>query len=498
MKHLLITLLIITLMTATITTMTPMTTRARATQGTEIDWVDVARDVLIDGELSVGTQVLSSGAPAAIVVLSPQLDRALLLKIDEKTVQTLAKEAFKFSQNRSAATSQSDAAATTIGKFTRVDGVNSSYVYSFAVGGRTVVVRAHIGLTGEVSESRVWETVPAWRGSLDQYTPDAGIVAQLKTAEPETSVTILFGTWCGDSKHYVPQLLKALHAANNPRLKVKLIGVDNQFSQPLDVVQPRKLINVPTIIVERGGREIGRIIETPATDSMEEDLAAILHDKPLTHLGRVDKGPRLASGVYAYRDAAGKELGKEEWQLYGTPDGGSLIRSVITTGEQTMEVFHQLNAKKNPTFVEVTKHSGNNVTRTRYNISDRQLTATMRGNTSGTVKQTLEIPRQIAVLSPSVAAAGWLCAQTPSGDILTYVVPREFVNATGTLARSSNTMKSDETVKTPAGEYRARHLVSIFGAELSDWWLHAQLGVPVRGKLANGNEYVLTVLEIAK
>ena len=465
-------------------------------QEAELDWHDVVRDVFFDGELLAGTQVLSSSSPNALAILSPKLDQAVVLKIDEKTVHTVGKEAFKFSTDRASATSDARAVMPVIGKFTRVEGVNSSFVYSFTVEGRNLVLRSHAGLTGEVTEAKVWETVPVWRSAMDQHTPDAKAVAQIKAVDKETSITILFGTWCGDSKYYVPRLLRALHEANNSRLKVKLIGIDNQFNQPLDVVQPRRLTNVPTVIVERGGREIGRIVETPATASAEEDLAAILYEKPLTHLGRIDKGPKLGHGVYSYRDAAGKESGKEEWDLYSTPDGGYLIRSVITTADLQTEVLHQLNAKKSPTFVEVTKRSGDNVTRARYNISDHQLSATMRGNTSGTVKQTLEIPKGMAVSSPSIAAEGWVASQVTGAQVSSYFVPREFVNATGTLGKLAAEAKSDETVKTPAGEFRAQHQIRTMGKAVSDWWLHPQLGVPVRGKTADGTEYVLTSLEI--
>lgn len=464
---------------------------------TELDWNDVVRDVFIDGELAVGAQVLNCGTPSALAILSPKLDKAVIIKVDEKTVHAAPKDAFKFSSDHSSATTDAKALTPSMGRFTRVEGVNGSYVYSFTAEGKNLVLRSHAGLTGEVTEAKVWETVPLWRSAMEKHTPDAKAVADIKAVDKETDVTIVFGTWCGDSKYYVPRLLRALHDAGNPKVRVKLVGVDNQFHQPIDVVQPRRLVNVPTVIVERGGREIGRIIETPATASAEEDLAAILHEKPLTHLGRMDKGPKLAHGVYSYRDAAGKEFGKEEWDLYAMTDGGYLIHSVITTGGATTEVFHQLNAKKNPTFVEVTRHSGDNVTRTRYNVSDRQLTATMRGSTSGTVKQTLEIPKQIAVSSPSVAAEGWISAQVTSGQIASYFVPREFVNTTGTLSKSDTVIKGEEAVKTPAGEFRAQRVARVSGNDASDWWLHSRIGVPVRGKTANGTEYVLTSLEIA-
>jgi hypothetical protein len=462
----------------------------------QLSWNDTVRDVLIDGELDRTTQIITCDSPSKLAMISPKLSKAVVLNITDKSVSLMTKEAFSFSSDKASATSDESKGLQSVGKFIRVDGPNSSYVYSFSAEGKMIVIRSHPGLTGELNEDKVWEAVPVWRAKMDAYTPDAAAVAAIKAIDKDTNVTLIFGTWCGDSKMYVPRLVKALHLANNPKLKVKLVGIDNQFNQPIDVIQPRKLINVPTVIVERDGHEIGRIIETPATGSAEGDLAAILNEKPLTHTGRWERGAKLGQGVYSYRDAKGKETGKETWEIFAGNDGGYLVHSRITTNDLTTEVFHQVNAKKNPSFIEVTKLSGDNITRTRYNIDDHSLSATMRGSTSGVVKQTLEVPNQLAVSSPSVAAEGLFSAQVSQGQIASYLVPRDFVTTTGTLCAANNETKGDESVKVPAGEFRAHHQIRKAGAEISEWWLHSQLGVPVRGKLANGTEFVLTSIEI--
>lgn len=473
-----------------------ITIAAQEHQQATSEWSDTTRDVLIDGEIDRSVQVLTAGQPTRLALISPKFAKAIILDVDKRSVGLTAKDAFKFAADHATATTEANAEVKTTGKFTRVEGANSSYVYSFANEGKMIVIRAHLGLTGELTEAKVWETVPVWRAGMDNHKPDAKALATIKACDKETNITVIFGTWCGDSKHYVPQLLKALHEANNPKLKIKLIGIDNQFSQPTDVIQPRKLINVPTVIIERGGREIGRIIETPATASVEEDLAAILQEKPLTHNGRWDKAAKLGQGVYQYRDVSGKELGKESWELFSTPEGGYLIHSRVTTGDLITDVFHRINAKKNPTFIEVTKLQGDQVTRARYNIDDHSLAATMRGSVSGVVKQTLEVPAQLAVSAPCIAVEGWMSAQVGQGQVTTYFVPREFISTTGTLDKISNQTTSDENVKTPAGEFHAQHLIRTSGKEHSEWWIHPQLGVPVRGKLANGTEFVLISLEI--
>jgi thiol-disulfide isomerase/thioredoxin len=233
-----------------------------------------------------------------------------------------------------------------------------------------------------MTEEKLYEVAPVWRSLMDSYQPQADAVATLKANDKDTEVTLVFGTWCPDSKNYVPRLLKSLHAAANDKLKVKLVGIDNQFRQPVSTIQPRTIINVPTVIVERGGREIGRIVETPAAGTIEEDLAAILNGKPNLHKGRWARGPETAHGAYQYKDQNGNECGTETWETYSTSDGGLLIHSEITEGNLGTEEFHTVNGQGKTTFVEITRKRGDAVTRVRYNIDDHTLTARLRGNIS--------------------------------------------------------------------------------------------------------------------
>jgi len=48
-----------------------------------------------------------------------------------------------------------------------------------------------------------------------------------------------------------------------------------------------------------------------------------------------------------------------------------------------------------------------------------------------------------------------------------------------------------------AGEFSARHVVRKSARESSEWWLHSAIGVPIRGKVAGGMEYVLISLAVA-
>jgi thiol-disulfide isomerase/thioredoxin len=466
---------------------------AQTSKTLPVNWTDSTRDVYIDNELDRGVQVLTTDSPSRLALISAKLEYAYVLDVSEHTFWPISKDAFQFSADHTSAVSEKVTARMVIGKFTRVDGP----VYFFVTdGGKPVLIRAHSGATGEMSMDKLWETVPVWRSVMKNYEPNAQAVAAIKSNDKDTTITLAFGTWCPDSKNYIPRLIKALRAAGNDKIQVKLIGIDNQFREPVDTVQPRRITNVPTVIVERGGREIDRIVETPAAATMEEDLAAILSGKHPVHNGRWDRGPKIASGAYSYRDRNGKQLGTEAWELFSTAEGGYLIHSRITMGDQTTEIFHRVDASRRPSFAEITKLQGDDRTRTRFSFDGNTMTARMRGSVSGVISQTLEVPERFFLSSPAIAAQGLV--QLPESDryqISSYAAPHEFDKAMGTLATLGSEARGEETVRTPAGEFRARHVMRRTGRETSEWWVHSTLGIPVKG-MAGGIEYVLTSLEV--
>lgn len=95
------------------------------------------------------------------------------------------------------------------------------------------------------------------------------------------SITLFMGTWCGDSKREVPRLTKLLNEAGFDMKKLKIICLDNTFSNykqsPEKEQMNLNIHRVPTVIFQKDGSELGRIVESPV-DSYSADLSAILEN----------------------------------------------------------------------------------------------------------------------------------------------------------------------------------------------------------------------------
>ncbi|TZF98512.1 thioredoxin family protein (plasmid) [Chryseobacterium panacisoli] len=114
----------------------------------------------------------------------------------------------------------------------------------------------------------------------DEYALDQKAVSELKKEKIGTYDIIVFmGTWCEDSHRDFPRLMKILEAVNYPENKLNIIAVNRKKESPTGDESLYNIQKVPTIILKRYGKEIGRIVEMPTTGYIERDLVEILKKK---------------------------------------------------------------------------------------------------------------------------------------------------------------------------------------------------------------------------
>lgn len=133
-------------------------------------------------------------------------------------------------------------------------------------------------IVGETTRAAI-EAAPEWASAEAESQPDPAASTALATVPPGAEVTIFLGTWCGDSRRELPRFWKALDIAGSrgadPPFAIHYIGVDRQKKEPSAPVTNNDIRYVPTFIVHREGREVGRIVEE-SPHGIEKDLLALL------------------------------------------------------------------------------------------------------------------------------------------------------------------------------------------------------------------------------
>jgi thiol-disulfide isomerase/thioredoxin len=109
-----------------------------------------------------------------------------------------------------------------------------------------------------------------------QYHPDTAKIEVLKKKLSNVQITIVFGSWCGDSKMQMGRFYKILDRAGFDYAKVRVIAVDRSLKAGDISIASLKIKRIPTFILFSNGNEIGRIVESPEV-SLEGDLVNILN-----------------------------------------------------------------------------------------------------------------------------------------------------------------------------------------------------------------------------
>ncbi|WP_448211359.1 thioredoxin family protein [Colwellia sp. MEBiC06753] len=117
---------------------------------------------------------------------------------------------------------------------------------------------------GDINQTQLLAEYPSFLAEFSSFQETPEQIAMVEQFPNNLTLDIYFGTWCHDSQREVPRLLKAL--AHNQKVAVNLVALDGHKQEPLGREKIADIKYTPTIVVKIDGREVGRIIERPATD----------------------------------------------------------------------------------------------------------------------------------------------------------------------------------------------------------------------------------------
>ena len=149
-------------------------------------------------------------------------------------------------------------------------------------------------LVGPATREQIEAAAPEWGREAAEAHPDAEAARALLQVPRGAEVLVFLGTWCSDSKREVARLWRALDDAGGagPELPfaVSYLCVSEDKRQPAAAVAEFGLRYMPTFVVRRGGKEVGRVVEI-SPGGIESDLLALLSGKAS---GLLTASPRAA------------------------------------------------------------------------------------------------------------------------------------------------------------------------------------------------------------
>ncbi len=112
--------------------------------------------------------------------------------------------------------------------------------------------------------------------NLKGYKPNAAALEGLQKNKDSIQLLTFMGTWCEDSHIVIPKFYSLLDVAGFSQDRVTLIGVDRKKKTLSHLSEALNVNNVPTIIVMKNGKEVGRVIEFGKFGLFDMELGEIL------------------------------------------------------------------------------------------------------------------------------------------------------------------------------------------------------------------------------
>ncbi|MCW3088963.1 MAG: thioredoxin family protein [Ferruginibacter sp.] len=123
------------------------------------------------------------------------------------------------------------------------------------------------------------DTAFKWYAPNQQsYHPDSAVINALAKVKSEKLQLVIFGgTWCEDTQFILPKLFKLQEMSGVPDENITFFGVNRKKLALGHIAEALGITNVPTIIVLKNGKELGRVVEYGKTGKWDQELSEIIN-----------------------------------------------------------------------------------------------------------------------------------------------------------------------------------------------------------------------------
>ena len=105
--------------------------------------------------------------------------------------------------------------------------------------------------------------------------PDSKTVAAFKEHASDFKMLIFAGTWCPDTENLLPEFYRLTDASGYADSNITMIGLDHAKTTLENMEKTFKVTEVPTFIVMKDGKEVGRVVEYGESGEAMKELGKI-------------------------------------------------------------------------------------------------------------------------------------------------------------------------------------------------------------------------------
>ena len=206
----------------------------------------------LDGEVLKSAEVFLSNRAAAYLIMAPELSSPILISPRTQALESV--HLMKVMKREDGTIDLlADAAFNHLGTF-QIDGQE----VAFEVKGQPARLKPKPALIGFHKPESLKDYKPEYARLAADYSPSTRDLDALRAAGDDVRVLIYFGTWCPTCSRLVPRVLRIDEELAGQSVEFQYYGLPRQMSD--DPVTDRDNVHgVPTGIVYRGGKEVGRL-----------------------------------------------------------------------------------------------------------------------------------------------------------------------------------------------------------------------------------------------
>jgi len=130
-------------------------------------------------------------------------------------------------------------------------------------------------LVGKISREELVADNLLFSLNAEEYAPAAKVLEKIRKVGGKIDFILFLATWSEDCLEEVPKLLCVMDMAQNPGFSLTIYALDRSLREEEGVAAQYGIRKVPTLVLVKNGKEMGRIVGPPR-QSVELDLLAIL------------------------------------------------------------------------------------------------------------------------------------------------------------------------------------------------------------------------------